>query len=1092
MVKSLTKTVSGTQKESASLTDHFAKKDFIHADVLGVGGDYVASLTGSGLVVVKGKLACREADGRTMGCVSGSDLDTFHDKLDSDDIDTSSKILSVVGDETGSGLLVFNTNPTFEGIRVNGTSTIQGGLSVSGGCISVDGSCIGTSTQSLNYTGPNPGSVSRTITEKLSDEISVKDFGAKGDGTTDDTQAIQAAIDTATSSAVSLFVPAGTYSVRGLQLPDTVCANIRGAGVDVTKFRSHSATTSIIMKRNFYSFGCSLSDFTIDARNIAQHGLQLQRGKQWQVNRISILDAANTAALFGDPTGTGARWYEAHVSNIFIEFRSSTFAVGNTPEYGMQLISSATDSNYSDIVVKNARVAGVRNEGGNNTLYSLHIYGFPFEYSPQYGLSDDGGSNRYFGFFSDNAVEFGAYLAGENSILNASQFFWTSTTEFPSAGIAYVDSSASNIQITNSTCKNMNPAAAPVVFESDSSALRNYEVVGCTSTTTQAMNGNLAIGTTTARSQLELFGTAPVLTLTDNRNGTFSTGTPMASIDFRSEDNSSSLTGEVRSRIASLFGNSFGAASSLAFYTNDSGALRESMRIDNRGNVGIGTTSPSTKLSVSGNGYVTGGLGVGVVNTSTGTLMTSGIAAISGVSFGTANLTVRATDAVDALAIQGTSTNLLNLLDNSNNPILVAKSSGRIGIGTTSPLAQLHIEGPADATTTGIRLYSTTGVNERLLIGPSGNTSAVFRSLADGIISFRSMDDSYRLLMRGNSTGTNMVSIGTSSAFARLGIYGGGTTTGSLFELANAASTTVVKVLENGNVGIGTVSPVVSFDVRGITSSPPAALTANANGAVHVGAQDSQNRLSIGVMGGSEAYSWIQSRFYGANGGTSTVALNPLGGSVAVGTTTPTAQLTTTGTVRFSNFGAGTLQTDALGNLSVASDERLKDIEGQFTRGLDAILGIDPITYRWATSTGYDTVHVYTGFSAQNIQDFIPEAVGENNEGLLSLSDRPVIATIINALKEMRQKFVSERIETKDIQTQRLCVEDICVTRDQLHDLLEERGTIPSPQEPQDQPVMGSSTVENSDDTPLGTQSSNPEDLEGTPSVELSTTTPEI
>ncbi|MDP1615011.1 MAG: hypothetical protein Q8L68_04365, partial [Methylococcales bacterium] len=42
------------------------------------------------------------------------------------------------------------------------------------------------------------------------------------------------------------------------------------------------------------------------------------------------------------------------------------------------------------------------------------------------------------------------------------------------------------------------------------------------------------------------------------------------------------------------------------------------------GNVGIGTTSPATLLSVAGNGYLTGGLGVGLVNTTAGTLQTSG------------------------------------------------------------------------------------------------------------------------------------------------------------------------------------------------------------------------------------------------------------------------------------------------------------------------------------------------------------------------------------------------------------------------------------------------------------------------------------
>ena len=43
---------------------------------------------------------------------------------------------------------------------------------------------------------------------KLNDTVSVKDFGAVGDGVTDDTAAIQAALD---SGASTVTVPDGTY-----------------------------------------------------------------------------------------------------------------------------------------------------------------------------------------------------------------------------------------------------------------------------------------------------------------------------------------------------------------------------------------------------------------------------------------------------------------------------------------------------------------------------------------------------------------------------------------------------------------------------------------------------------------------------------------------------------------------------------------------------------------------------------------------------------------------------------------------------------------------------------------------------------------
>lgn len=63
------------------------------------------------------------------------------------------------------------------------------------------------------YDQSSTGAVNRPFSQKLAETISVKDFGAVGDGTTDDTDAFNAAWTATNPEAV--LVPAASYKITG-------------------------------------------------------------------------------------------------------------------------------------------------------------------------------------------------------------------------------------------------------------------------------------------------------------------------------------------------------------------------------------------------------------------------------------------------------------------------------------------------------------------------------------------------------------------------------------------------------------------------------------------------------------------------------------------------------------------------------------------------------------------------------------------------------------------------------------------------------------------------------------------------------------
>ena len=96
-------------------------------------------------------------------------------------------------------------------------------------------------TYAYNYIGTGTGAVTRTTASKLTDIVSVKDYGATGNGTTDDTISIQAALN---SGAGALLLNPGTYKVSSLTIPSGV--TLVGFGAYQSVLQSNSATLTTI------------------------------------------------------------------------------------------------------------------------------------------------------------------------------------------------------------------------------------------------------------------------------------------------------------------------------------------------------------------------------------------------------------------------------------------------------------------------------------------------------------------------------------------------------------------------------------------------------------------------------------------------------------------------------------------------------------------------------------------------------------------------------------------------------------------------------------------------------------------------------
>ena len=268
-------------------------------------------------------------------------------------------------------------------------------------------------------------------------------------------------------------------------------------------------------------------------------------------------------------------------------------------------------------------------------------------------------------------------------------------------------------------------------------------------------NGNLGIGTNSPARNLHIHegdSTLSYIQITNDTTGT--SGSDGVSFGITSDE-------------VAIWNNRENTDSTIS--TNNT----EAIRIKNDGNVGIGTTGPTSPLTIKSNS----------VSASDSALTIQGNSNTNAI----VKIAEKSTDGARLHMYDGGVEKIAFYTDGTDNHI----SAGNVGIGTTGPTTKLHID---DNATAGTGLLVTGG--------GQGGPLATFT---------RDVGASATIAINASSAMPQIRLVASSNTFA-LGVNG------STFEIADNTSLGTnarLSISNTGNVGIGDTTPSYKLDVNG-------------------------------------------------------------------------------------------------------------------------------------------------------------------------------------------------------------------------------------------------------------------------------------